>query len=66
MIYRNLCLKPIGFNYNQSVQGMFIPDTLRSCMIETDVSSYLQTSSTGQVSRINTFYVNLCSELNNN
>ncbi|KAH8398913.1 hypothetical protein KR222_011200 [Zaprionus bogoriensis] len=27
---------------------MFIPDTLRSCMIETDVSSYLQTSSTGQ------------------
>ncbi|XP_053967678.1 uncharacterized protein LOC128869194 isoform X1 [Anastrepha ludens] len=27
---------------------MFIPDTLRSCMIETDVSSYLQTSSSGQ------------------
>ncbi|KAH8418156.1 hypothetical protein KR009_006693 [Drosophila setifemur] len=27
---------------------MFIPDTLRGCMIETDVSSYLQTSSTGQ------------------
>ncbi|XP_034111964.1 uncharacterized protein LOC117573141 isoform X1 [Drosophila albomicans] len=27
---------------------MFIPDALRSCMIETDVSSYLQTSSTGQ------------------
>ncbi|XP_037732072.1 nuclear factor 1 C-type isoform X1 [Drosophila subpulchrella] len=27
---------------------MFIPDTLRGCMIETDVSSYLQTSSSGQ------------------
>ncbi|XP_049315562.1 mucin-5AC isoform X13 [Bactrocera dorsalis] len=27
---------------------MFIPETLRSCMIETDVSSYLQTSSSGQ------------------
>ncbi|XP_037946931.1 nuclear factor 1 X-type [Teleopsis dalmanni] len=27
---------------------MFIPDTLRSCMIESDVSSYLQTSSSGQ------------------
>ncbi|KAM7349068.1 nuclear factor I isoform 3-T3 [Cochliomyia hominivorax] len=28
---------------------MFIPDSLRSCMIETDVNSYLQTSSSGQV-----------------
>ncbi|XP_043657533.1 nuclear factor 1 X-type isoform X5 [Drosophila teissieri] len=27
---------------------MFIPETLRGCMIETDVSSYLQTSSSGQ------------------
>ncbi|KAL5287889.1 NFIB family protein [Megaselia abdita] len=27
---------------------MFIPDSLRSCMIETDVSSYLQTPSSGQ------------------
>ncbi|TMW53013.1 hypothetical protein DOY81_001876 [Sarcophaga bullata] len=27
---------------------MFIPDSLRSCMIETDVNSYLQTSSSGQ------------------
>ncbi|XP_044251295.1 nuclear factor 1 C-type isoform X1 [Drosophila takahashii] len=27
---------------------MFIPDALRGCMIETDVSSYLQTSSSGQ------------------
>ncbi|KAH8269807.1 hypothetical protein KR018_011284 [Drosophila ironensis] len=27
---------------------MFIPDSIRGCMIETDVSSYLQTSSTGQ------------------
>ncbi|KAH8384933.1 hypothetical protein KR200_008799 [Drosophila serrata] len=27
---------------------MFIPETLRGCMIETDVSSYLQSSSTGQ------------------
>nr|XP_022914981.1 nuclear factor 1 X-type isoform X2 [Onthophagus taurus] len=27
---------------------MFIPDTLRSCMVEPDVSSYLQTPSTGQ------------------
>ncbi|XP_067614343.1 nuclear factor 1 X-type-like [Eurosta solidaginis] len=27
---------------------MFIPETLKSCMIETDVSSYLQTSSSGQ------------------
>lgn len=29
--------------------GMFIPDTLRSCMVEPDVSSYLQTPSSGQV-----------------
>jgi hypothetical protein len=28
---------------------MFLPDTIRNCMIETDVSSYLQTTSTGQV-----------------
>ncbi|XP_045481534.1 nuclear factor 1 B-type isoform X5 [Harmonia axyridis] len=27
---------------------MFIPDTLRSCMVEPDVSSYLQTPSSGQ------------------
>ncbi|XP_055692200.1 nuclear factor 1 X-type isoform X2 [Lutzomyia longipalpis] len=27
---------------------MFIPDSLRSCMIETDVTSYLQTPSSGQ------------------
>ncbi|XP_070494567.1 nuclear factor 1 X-type isoform X2 [Chironomus tepperi] len=27
---------------------MFLPDTIRNCMIETDVSSYLQTTSTGQ------------------
>jgi len=33
---------------------MFIPDTLRGCMIETDVSSYLQTSSSGQV-KLRTF-----------
>uniref|UniRef100_A0A1B0C994 Uncharacterized protein n=1 Tax=Lutzomyia longipalpis TaxID=7200 RepID=A0A1B0C994_LUTLO len=30
-------------------RGMFIPDSLRSCMIETDVTSYLQTPSSGQV-----------------
>lgn len=28
---------------------MFIPDPLISCMIEVDVSSYLQTPSLGQV-----------------
>ncbi|EEB14468.1 hypothetical protein Phum_PHUM301420 [Pediculus humanus corporis] len=27
---------------------MFIPDTLRSCMVEPDVSTYLQTPSSGQ------------------
>lgn len=31
--------------------GMFLPDTIRSCMIETDVTSYLQTTSSGQVLR---------------
>ncbi|KAL0268300.1 UNVERIFIED_CONTAM: hypothetical protein PYX00_010295 [Menopon gallinae] len=30
---------------------MFIPDTLRSCMVEPDVSTYLQTPSSGQVRR---------------
>lgn len=29
---------------------MFIPDTLRSCMVEPDVSTYLQAPSVGQVS----------------
>lgn len=28
---------------------MFIPDTLRSCMVEPDVSTYLQAPSVGQV-----------------
>ncbi|KAJ8923604.1 hypothetical protein NQ315_010183 [Exocentrus adspersus] len=30
---------------------MFIPDTLRSCMVEPDVSSYLQTPSSGQLTK---------------
>lgn len=30
---------------------MFLPETVRSCMIETDVSSYLQTTSSGQVEK---------------
>lgn len=34
---------------------MFLQDTIRNCMIETDVSSYLQTTSTGQVENFETF-----------
>ncbi|XP_044764956.1 nuclear factor 1 C-type isoform X4 [Coccinella septempunctata] len=34
---------------------MFIPDTLRSCMVEPDVSSYLQTPSSGQQDEFHPF-----------
>ncbi|KAJ9581195.1 hypothetical protein L9F63_023634, partial [Diploptera punctata] len=41
-----------GTSVNQCVLGqcgtMFIPDTLRSCMVEPDVSTYLQAPSSGQ------------------
>lgn len=38
-----------GVTTATSNQSMFIPDPLRSCVIETDVSSYLQAPSSGQV-----------------
>ncbi|KOX74870.1 hypothetical protein WN51_13431 [Melipona quadrifasciata] len=38
---------------------MFIPDTLRSCMVEPDVSTYLQAPSVGQVPS-NTYIHNSC------
>lgn len=38
-------------------RAMFIPDSLRSCMVEPDVSTYLQAPSSGQVCGIDFFFL---------
>lgn len=45
------CFKidPSLIEFKINGRSMFIPDSLRSCMIEADVSTYLQTPSSGQV-----------------